>query len=542
MRAPAARLLPLLLLVGCSSATAATGLPPPLGARPGGTLRVGLTAPAAVDPALDTEPSADLVVRTMCDTLLTTDPATGRLRPGLAASWLVTDGGLKVVLQLRKDLRFSDGTPLTAEDVKYSLSRLASAAFASPVAGRLRLVAGYPEVHGDTVTDNDRDRRLLSGVAAADPHTLEIVLSQPFGAFARTLADPVTAPVSRRAAERDPQGFSRQPVCAGPYRLDRPYRTGDRQLSLVRSAAYRATVPGLTRGGAGYADRIDVRLYPTAAAAAAAQVGGAVDVAPARPKDSQRVVEAPDGRLEYVGLATGTGAFGRAEVRRALSLALSRRDLVADVFPGTRVPARGFVPAGTGEGRPCADVPPDGDVPAALALLRRAGVSLRGVRTSLAFNDEFRNKDLAYAVARQWYRAFGLVAVPTPLTYQEFLARGTGQRGFEGAFRYSWEGRDVDDYLRPLFGTDGILRDNFARFSDPEVDDTLSRRAAKATDPADRSLAYRKVADLVCAAMPMIPLTEGLSRWLLAPSVGSAATSFVDTSSGRPLLREAFLR
>ena len=526
------------LAAGCSTPTAGSFRPAAATAHRGGDLRVAITAPGSVDPGNDYEPAGDLVIRTMCDPLLTTDPRDGSLRPGLAESWLVTDGGAKIVLRLRDGLRFSDGSPLTAADVAFSLSRVASAEFASRGADRLALIVGYPVVHGDQPTEDAAARRTLVGVRSADSRTVEITLSRPFAEFARLLADRLTAPVSRQAVERDPRAFARQPVCAGPYRLAGPVDAQQQVIRLVRSAAAQPADPGLTGGGLGYADTVSFHLYPTPAAAAAALLAGEVDLAPARSTDTAGVRSGTGRQVEYLGFPLTTAPFDQVVVRRALSLALSREKLVAEVFPGTRQPAAGFLPATTGQADRCDALPPGGDVPAARELLRRAGIDLRGVRAPLPYNDELRNRELVTAVAGQWQQALGLVAVPTPLSFPAYLAQGAQTQGFAGPFRFSWSGAGVDDYLRPLLATDAIGRDNFSRFSSATFDDVLDRQAAKAVDVADRALAYRRAAGIACTDLPLLPLTTGLSRWLVGPAVGAAGDGWLDRSAGQPLLRE----
>jgi ABC-type transport system substrate-binding protein len=532
----------LLLATACTSAQAGSFRQPAADAQPGGILDVGITAPGSVDPGNDYEPSGDLVLRTMCDSLLTTDPRDGSLRAGLAESWVVTADGGRVVLRLRKGLRFSDGTPLTGADVVYSLSRVASADFASAAADRLRLIVGFDQVHGDVETGNDADRRRLSGVRSSDKRTVEISLTRPYADFVRVLASRLTAPVSRAGAEADPRGFARQPVCAGPYRLADPYVVGATSLRLVRSKAYTPADGGLTRGGAGYPDEVRFRVYPSAAAASVGAARGEVDVAAAGADDTAGVRSGPGPEVEYVGLPAGTAPFDRPEVRRALALALSRSELVRRVFPRTRVPATGFLPPTTGAARACDALPADGDPVEAARLLASAAVDLRGVRIPILFNDELRNRALVTEIARQWRQTLGLDAAPSPLSYSAFLAQGRGARGFASPFRFSWAATDVDGYLTPLFSTDAVGRDNLSRYSDPAVDEALRRRAWRAVDQADRALAYRRVAGLLCEAMPMVPLTTSLRRYTVATRVGSASGGFVDGSTGQPLLREMYLR
>ncbi|MDT7572252.1 MAG: oligopeptide transport system substrate-binding protein, partial [Actinomycetota bacterium] len=502
-----------LLATACSGAHATPFRSADPQARIGGVLRVGILPPGSVDPGNDYEPAGDLVIRTMCDTLLTTNPRTGEVRPGLVESWVVAADGAKLVLRLRKDLRFSDGSPLTSADVTYSLSRIASADFASARADALELVAGFAQVHGDAATDSDAERRELAGVRTTDNRTVEISLRRPYGDFLRVLTTGLTSPVSRRAADADPRAFARSPVCVGPYRLAEPFAPGATTLRLVRSKAYAPTDSRLTRGGAAYADEVSFRVFPTAAAMAAA--GTELDVRAASPTDLTGVQTGPGPEIEYLGLPTDTGLFQDAKVRRALALALSREELVRRVFPSTRTPAGGFLPA-TAPGAPrCDALPPAGDVDAAVALLDDVGVRLRGRRVALVFNDELRNRELVTEVARQWKGTLGLVATPTPLTFSAFLTQGRAARGFGAPFRFSWSADDIDGYLTPLFSADAIGRDNLSRFSDPTIDQALKRRAWRAVDPADRALAYGRITDLLCEQMPMIPLTTSLRRYVV---------------------------
>lgn len=532
------------VLASCTSADPPALREPRPEARQGGVLRVGIPTPGSVDPGNVYEPSGDLVARTLCTPLLAADPESGELLPAIAESWLVTDGGAGLTLRLRKDVRFSDGSPLGAEDVVFTLTRIASAEFASTSAERLSDIAGYPEIHGDVATDDDSARRKLGGVVVRDGRTVQISLRNPNAEFVQVLTSALTAPVSKAAAEAEPAQFSRNPVCVGPYRLDTPYVPGAAGLKLVRSEAYDAPDTSLTAGGRSYADEIEFRFYADAEAARAALDANEVDVAPARPADSEGVKSGPGTELEYIGLPATAPGFDDPAVRVALSLALDREQVVRSVFPGTRRPASGFLPPGSPLKDQCRSAPERGDVGAARALLAKAGADLSLLRVPLYFNDELRHRALAEEVARQWRDALGLVATPTPLPFADYLARGEGRPGFDGPFRFSWSipFADADGYLFPLFTTQRIGRENFTRFSDPRFDESLLREARRSQDPQDRVIAYRRVTDLLCESMPMIPLTARLSRWSIADRVGSASGPHLDATTGQPLLRELYLR
>ena len=535
-------------LSGCTATDVAPPRPAADDAAVGGVLRVGITRPGSVDPGNDYEPMGDLVVRTMCDPLVAVDPRTGELEPGLAQSWVVSDSGARLVLRLRKGLRFSDGAELTADDVAYTLSRIASADSASAAASQLADIEGFDEVHGDVEADHDIDRRRLRGVRAIDSTSVEISLVRRRADFVRLLTSRLVSPVPRASGTVDPTAFARRPVCSGPYALDAPFAPGDASIRLHRVDGYRGADSTLTRGGAGYAESIEFKVYDDAVAAAAAQRKGEVDVAAAQPADRAHVQSGPGALVEYVGLPTATGpVFDKAAVRRALAEALDRRALVDAVFPGTRTPATGFLPPTTAPvftKAACGDrLPVRGDVKRARRDLAAAGVDLTGVDVPMYVNDDGRNLELARAVAAQWKAAFGLTVRVKPSDFDAFLRRASSPQGFDAPFRFSWATpyADPDGSLYPLFSSDRIGRDNVARFSDAAVDRALVRQAREAVTAEDRQVEYRRVEQLLCAAMPMIPVTFSLARWLVAPTVRSAGT-LVDPSTGQIVLREAYLR
>lgn len=548
MRPHISALLLAVLLTGCTSSTGEAIRPAAEGATRGGILRVGITAPGSVDPGNVYEPMGDLVVRTMCDPLIAADPLTGELKPSLVESWVVSDSGQRLVIRLRKGLRFSDGSRLTSDDVAYSLSRIASADYASAAAARLDGIDGYAEVHGDVETDDDAARRQLHGVRALDEQSIEITLNTRRADFLRVLTSPLTSPVPRVAASQGGAAFARRPICSGPYSLAAPYRSGDRVVRLQRVRDYRPADTSLTDGGRGYADTIELRVFPDARAAAAAARTGQVDVAAAASTDQARVQSAPGPSVEYLGFPTSVPpVFDKVVVRRALALALDRQALVDQVFPGTRVPATGFLPPTALPvfvADACKDLPVRGDVAKAKALLSSVDVDLSSVRAPLYVNPDGRNAAMVRAVAAQWKATLGFTAVPTTLGFDAFVARGTSAKGFDGPFRFSWSTpyADPDGLLYPVFSTERVGRDNFARYSSPAFDRGLVRLAREAEAEQDRELEYRQVEQVLCADVPMVPLTFSLSRYLVADRIGTATKTYVDRTTGQPLLRELYLR
>lgn len=518
---------------------------PLAGARAGGRLVAGTGPIGDLDPALAVTQPQRLAASLICDTLVSLDPVTGEAKPAIAASWTVSGRGTKLFLRLRRGVRFHNGRELVAEDVAWSLTRLASEDLASDAAPLLRMVAGYEQVHGDAETDDDRFRRRLVGIQIIDPHNLEITLSEAFSDFVRTLAHPATAPVPKEAAS----SLAQKPVCTGPYRLNQATTPGE-AVTLTRFDRYYARNQAYTRGGRGWADEIVLQPFPDrlseqkAVEAVTIDVGHRGEGTP-QPSTGVTQVQAPTAQVEYIGLPTTTPPFNDPGVRTAMAVALDRAAITAKVWNDARTPALSFVPDALSAAHrtgACPALQPSGNTAEARRMLQRTGVDLRGMTVSLYFNDEHRNRALAQEIAGAWSFAFGLTVQPVALTWGRFLELGTRPSGFGGVFRFGWAPAvaSPDAVLHPLFHADSVGRDNLSVFGSRDVADAI-RDARRAAVDEDRLRAYRRAEDLICRAMPMIPIAVAQRRVLIGPRIVPAIAKPLARSDGEVVLRELYV-
>lgn len=513
------------------------------GARTGGGLRVAITAPDGIDPTGAHEPAGELITRTMCDQLIAFDPVTGEPVPSIAASWTVSNGGKSLFVRLRPGARFSDGTPLTAEDVRFTLSRLANERFASPSASLLETVGGYGFVHGEIDTRDEHLRQSLSGVTLVDTHTLSIGLIEARGDLFRALAHPATSPVPRARVEADPAAFARAPVCSGPYAL-RASPAAGAPIVLQRVAGYVGANASLSRGGAGYADEIAFSVHATREVAVAAFRAGTVDVAPVPEPDLRaapagaRVRVLPSLQTEFIGLPTTKPPFNDARVRVALGRALDRAAIARTVYGDRREPASTFLPGALDPGAACAA---ETSVAGARALLRAAGVDLATIKVAFTYNDEFANRAVVTEIARQW-RALGLKITTAPMSWEKYRSLATRPQGFDGVFRFGWEPPypSAERIIAPLFTVNGIGRDNWSLYSSRDLNDAL-REMREAEEDRDRAREVRRAHEILCDDMPMIPVVAGARAFLIRDAVGSAVGAYGDAMSAQLLLRELYL-
>ena len=170
-------------------------------ADPNGILKFGTDLQVSgIDKGLDPIKSrsvGDFVqMNLIYDTLLHAQDD-GSYKPGLAQSYEVT-GDNTVTLKLRPNLKFSDGTPLDAAAVKFSIDRSVAA----------KNTNFAPEINN------------VGSVDVVDPTTVKITMKTPtIGSFFELLAGRETMPVSPTAVQADPAGFNTKPVGAGPMTL-----------------------------------------------------------------------------------------------------------------------------------------------------------------------------------------------------------------------------------------------------------------------------------------------------------------------------------
>jgi peptide/nickel transport system substrate-binding protein len=324
------------------AATAAQGRP-----VSGGTLRIGALGRASAitrDPHGTQANESDYLIISLIYDTLTAPGASENTAPRLATSWKADDDVKTWRFTLANGATFHDGTPVTAEDVVWSLRRLRETP--SGAARLPGIKAAGIRADGDAVV-------LTSDYPNAD---LPLLLRLTTFVLKKDTKEVADAPGS------------------GPFKLEW-YRDGNARL--VRNDAW--------HGGKPYLDAIEVKIFESPQAMANALLGGQIDVASnvgavaaraAAGRPDVQVLRRPDDMAMPIVMRTAEGSpFADPKVREALRLAVDREAMVKQVLSGYGKVANDVL--GTGDPAYAKDLPQRArDLTRARRLLQEAGFDL----------------------------------------------------------------------------------------------------------------------------------------------------------------------
>ena len=467
-------------LRGAAAVAAAAGVASPARAQTpkrGGTLALRLWDPPHWDPYL-TLAFRTQVPYTLPHSRLLRHKAGPSIAPGtfplegdLAETWSQPDE-TTYVFKLRRGVRFHpkppvNGRELTAEDVVYSVERF-------------RTVKGNPQAYMLAAVDR---------VEALDRHTVKFTVKEPFAWFLDMIANPMTlAIVARECVEKFGDLKKAEAVVGtGPWMLEG--YTPNVGYTLVRHRSY-------FQAGLPYIDRIDVTIDDDNASRLSAFLSGKYDLGwenagainrtdwnavkkqLERHRPSLQTAEFPSNVVYRVFMRTDKAPFSDVRVRRALSLALNRKEIIDAVADGVGR-LNGAVPVAFKDWALPVEQLGEGsryyryDPAEARRLLAEAGHP-RGFATVMDFNNYGSTfMDDAIALILRDFKAVGVDAKLNTKEYGAYIA--TSATGNYDAMYYgATPFLDPDNYLYTNFAP-GHAR-NVAKVNDPVLTDLLLRQ------------------------------------------------------------------
>jgi peptide/nickel transport system substrate-binding protein len=316
----------------------------------GGSLSEGeIGSPQFINPLLAIS-DADRDLATLTYAGLMGIGGDGKLVPVLAESYTMSDDGKTYTFTLRANAKFTDGSPVTASDVAFTVQKAQDPGLKSPE------YANWSGVN----------------VSAVDARTVQFTLSKPYAPFLELMTLGILPSRLWQNIGNSEFPFSAletSPVGSGPFKIASVSRNASgliQSASLVENPYYALGRP--------YLSAIQFRFYANAEDLTSALSSGAIESAYGIPKDG--ALTAPYARVFGVFFnPSDTPVYARAEVRKALSLAIDRSDIISNVLGGYATPIMGPVPPGEG----VEQVPvPLGNVANAANVLEAAGWTYDG--------------------------------------------------------------------------------------------------------------------------------------------------------------------
>lgn len=244
----------------------------------------------------------------------------------LAESWEVTEGGMVIVFNLRKGVRWQDGAPFTALDVEFTFKKLIDPAVPTPYGG---------------------DFQKVESLRVIDPWTVEVRYKEPFSPGLASWGMGIVPKHLLEGQDFMATPFARKPVGTGPYRLER--WTGGQKLVLMANEDYFEGKP--------FIERYIYRVIPDQATTFLELQTENVDLSGLTPLQFKRQTDTaffqeryrkyrlPSFGYAYIGWNLQDRRFSDKRVRRALGRAIHKKELIDVALLGHgRVATGPFLP------------------------------------------------------------------------------------------------------------------------------------------------------------------------------------------------------
>lgn len=474
--------------------------------------------PVQLDSAIVTDGISFRITRQGCESLLDFEGETANPVAALATEWSQSEDGLVWTLTLVEGATFHDGTPLNAEAVKWNFDRWRDTTNAYHFATQTF------EYYGAQFNGFDADS-IITDVQATGEYEVAFTLSQAMPSFLNNLAMPMFAIHSPAAVEANGEAYGTPSVgyvCTGPFQF--VSWESDVQVVLDKYDAYWGDFPGNV-------ERVIIRIIPDAAARLAALQDGSIDgfegpnvedLESIETSDELYVQYRPSFNVLYLAFNFRIKEFQDPNVRKAISLAMNRQEIVDAYFNDGAIVANTFHPPTISSGFN-ADILAEYSIEQAQQLLADAGfpdglseVTVLGVDENGVVTDEEVEKipvRLYFMPVQRPYNPDGEGIGEAMISYLQEIgiqselasagdwaaylnARANGE--LVGMYQLGWTGDngDPDNFIGYFFASssDPLAREGF--FQNEALGDML-QQARFETDAAARDELYKQAEQMV---------------------------------------------
>lgn len=436
-----------------------------------------------IDPVMSRDANSARVIYDLFEGLTSFDQKNNTIA-GIAESWNISPDGRVYTFHLRDKLKFSDKTPITANDVVYSWQRLADPKTGSPYSN-----LAFGIVNGQDIVAGKKPVAEL-GVTAKDSKTIVIKLTNPNPAFLQICAMPNTMVVSQANIEKFGKDWTNKAniVTSGAYTIGEWVIKGHMLLNKNNQYYDAKDVQ---------VDKIKILPIVDQSASYNQFKTGEVDVTFSAPVDQYQQVQVdyPD-QLHTVSMEAlyyydfnmiADKYKTNPQLRQALSMAVDRNALVQQILGQGQLAAYSYV-TNTVENGKFANIgyswsswSRTNQINKAKELFAKAGYSPSNpLELTISYNTLDQHKKVALAIASMWQQVFGIASIKVITENQEWKTFiQARQKGNYDIARDGW----IADYDNVGTYTDLFLCNNplnKSKYCNPEYDKLIYTAQATA--------------------------------------------------------------
>ncbi|WGL59488.1 peptide ABC transporter substrate-binding protein [Pigmentibacter sp. JX0631] len=466
--------------------------------------------PKTLDPQKCNESTCTAIIKQLFEGLITTD-VVGNIIPSSAEKWKVSNDGKIYTFFLKKNLKWSDNTSLTAKDFVYSFRRLVDPKIASEQATLLESVMNASEIIAGK-------KPITSlGVYAVDDFTLEFVLSKPSPAFFENLTVTNTYPVQEKNVEKYKDTFTQvnNLISNGPYQLKfrkvgdkvsvqkNPYYWDEKNY-FIEKINFFAVVDQNTEFSMYEAGQLDItsNIPPN-------------KFAQIKVKFSKELVNNPYLASYVYVLNTQKKPLNNIKLRKALSIAIDRDIITRSVLGMGQKPLYDLVPYGIKNYSQNVSYwqnwPRSKQLEEAKKLYQEAGFSTQNpLIIHILYNTNEAHKKIATSVAAMWKTNLGVQVETVNEEWKTMLDKRSS-----GDFEILRFGNianinDAGDFLNQYRSTDPM---NDPKYKNTEYDRIVNLSLYE-SDSVKRKKYLENAAKILQEDTPVIPIYSYVSTYL----------------------------
>lgn len=422
---------------------------------PGGKVVFGMTQDlASLDPHVDTDAGTRDVVFNLYEGLVKPS-STGEMIPAVASDYKISDDAKTYTFTLRDGIKFSDGTPVTTDDVKYSLERYA---------------------------ENQGDSSAFSNIADISAKDGKIVLTlKEADAELLPLMDVAIIPQKNQ----DP---AKSPIGTGPFKFE-SYTPGE-GICMTRNENY-------WQEGLPYLDEVDFKFVPDVETEFMDLQAGTIDIMKYMTSDqietlgadsNYNIVEGSMNLVQGLYLSSSYEPLSKPEVRQALSYAIDRDAINQFLFNGkSKVIGTHMIPAMSSLYNKECDGVYTHDIEKAKELLKAAGYE-NGFDLTITVPNSYQQHIDTATIIKEQFAEIGVNVTLNPVEWSDWL-QNTYRGGNFQATVIGFDGTLAPASWLKKYTTNAS--NNFVHYSNSEYDETYAKAAAS-VDQEEKTELYKK--------------------------------------------------